>query len=67
MGTWLYSYALGQYTGTSESRHLQGAGLCPRGTQADTITHIYNTAIRPVLSYGVESVHLSKDALRDMD
>ena len=29
---------------------LQGAGLC-------TIIHIFNTAVRPVLVYGLECVH----------
>ena len=35
---------------------LQGAGLCVKGCNSETIAHIYNTAIRPVLTYGLECV-----------
>ena len=37
---------------------LQGAGLCVNGSKPDTIVHIYNTAIRPVLTYGLQCVHV---------
>ena len=36
---------------------LQGAGLCVNGGNPSTISYIYNTAIRPVLTYGLECIY----------
>ena len=33
---------------------LQNVGMCSRGVKPDTVVHIYNTAIRPVLMYGFQ-------------
>ena len=44
---------------------LQGAGLCVNGTSPDTITHIYTTAIRPVLLYGLECIYQCKTVSND--
>ena len=46
---------------------LQGAGLCTNGSSPDTIAHIFSTAVRPVLLYGLESVHQSKQAKKDAE
>ena len=46
---------------------LQGAGLCVNGTSPDTITHIYTTAIRPVLLYGLECVYQCKTVINDAE
>ena len=36
---------------------LQNVGMCARGVKPVTVTHIYNTAIRPVLMYGLHCVY----------
>ena len=46
---------------------LQGAGLCVNGTSSDTITHIYTTAIRPVLLYGLECIYQCKTVINDAE
>jgi hypothetical protein len=42
---------------------LQGAGMCVNGLNPDTIVHLYNTAIRPVLMYGLQCVYQNKTAM----
>jgi len=42
---------------------LQGAGLCVIGSA--TITHVFNTVVRPVVMYGLECVYQTKQ-LRTM-
>ena len=46
---------------------LQGVGLCINGSSPHTISHIFNTAVRPVLLYGLESFHQSKQAKQDAE
>ena len=46
---------------------LQGAGLCVNGLNSDTIVHIYNTAIRPVLMYGLQCVYHNKTAMEGIE
>jgi hypothetical protein len=47
---------------------LQGIGLCaPMSTSADTIAYIWNTAIKPVFTYGLECVTLSKNSLLSLE
>jgi hypothetical protein len=46
---------------------LQGAGLCVNGCNPGTIAHIYNTALRPVLTYGLESVHMGKTVMNNVE
>jgi hypothetical protein len=46
---------------------LQGAGLCVNGTNPDTITHIYSTAVRPVLLYGLECVYQTKSIMHEVE
>ena len=41
---------------------LQGAGICDHGTSTETLTHLYQAAIRPVLTYGLVCVHQNKAA-----
>ena len=36
------------------------AGLCNNVTDADAIAYISNAAIRPVLRYGINCIHVSK-------
>ena len=43
---------------------LQNVGMCARGVKPETVTHIYNTAIRPVLMYGLHCVNNSKSVLQ---
>ena len=42
---------------------LQGAGLCKRGTNPNTIRYLWTAALRPVLMYGVPCMKMSKKAL----
>ena len=42
---------------------LQGSGVCKDGVNPETMTHIFNTAIRPVLTYGLQCVYQNKAAL----
>ena len=37
---------------------MQGAGLCNNITNADAIAYIWNAAIRPVLTYGINCIHV---------
>ena len=46
---------------------LQGAGLCVGGVNPDVIAQIYNAIVRPVLSYGIHCVCLSKGARESGD
>ena len=39
---------------------LQGVGLCAHGASADTISHVWNTAIRSVLTYSVQCININK-------
>ena len=42
---------------------LQGSGVCKDVVNPETMTHIFNTAIRPVLTYGLQCVYQNKAAL----
>ena len=43
---------------------LQNVGMCSRGVkQPDTVVHVYNTAIRPVLMYGQQCIFSNKTAI----
>ena len=42
---------------------LQGYGVCKDGVNPETMTHIFNTAIRPVLTYGLQCVYQNKSPL----
>ena len=42
---------------------LQNVGMCSRGVKPDTVVHIYNTAIRPVLMYGQQCIFSNKTAI----
>ena len=44
---------------------LQGAGICANGTSTETLVHLYQAAIRPVLMYGLVCVHQNKTAIDD--
>ena len=46
---------------------MQGAGLCNNVTDADAIAFIWNSAIRPVLTYGINCIHVSKTCLSRME
>ena len=46
---------------------LQGVGLCVNGSSADTIAYVWNTAIRPVLTYGIQCVNMNKKSLQEME
>ena len=46
---------------------LQGAGLCVRGCNPRTIAYMYTTAIRPILTFGLECVHQCKTALKEVE
>jgi hypothetical protein len=37
---------------------LQSAGLCSGGISSDSMRCVWNAAIRPVLSYGLSSIHV---------
>ena len=42
---------------------LQGIGLCTKGSSTDTIAYVRNTAIRPILTYGIQCVNNNKRSL----
>ena len=46
---------------------LQGAGLCVKGCSPSTISRIYTTAIRPVLTYGLECVYQGKTVMNQVE
>ena len=46
---------------------MQGAGLCINVTDADAIAYLGNAAIRPVLTYVINCIHVSKTCLSRMD
>lgn len=46
---------------------LQGAGLCKNGANSDTIGHIWNVAVRPVLLYGAQCIYNTKASTKAMD
>ena len=45
---------------------LQGAGLCVNGCNPSTIAQLYTTAVRPVLSYGLECISLCDTVMKDV-
>ena len=42
---------------------LQGVGLCNKGMSADASAYLWNTSLRPILTYGIQCVDISKKAL----
>ena len=46
---------------------MQGAGLWNNITDADAIAYLWNAAIRPVLTYGINCIHVSKTCLSRME
>ena len=46
---------------------FQSAGLCKNGVDPSTIAHIYNVAIKPVLSYGCAAVGLSDKYVTELE
>ena len=46
---------------------LQGIGLGNNTCNADTVSYIWSTAIRPVLTYGLQCISLSKQALQNLE
>ena len=46
---------------------LQGAGLCANGCDPHTVSYIYSTAIRPVLTYGLESTYQGSTAMNEVE
>ena len=46
---------------------LQSAGLCKNGVDPCTIAHIYNVAIKPVLTYGCAAIGLSDKHVTELE
>ena len=46
---------------------LQGAGLCKNGVSPDTLAHIWNAAVRPVLLYGAHCMNLTQTLIDEME
>ena len=46
---------------------LQGAGLCVNGCSPGTVSQIYQTAVQPVLTYGLECVYQDKSTLQKIE
>ena len=46
---------------------MQGAGFCNGITDIDTLAYVWNAAIRPVLTYGINCTHVSKSCRADME
>ena len=40
---------------------MQGAGLCNNISDADAIAYLWNAAIRPVLMYGINCIHVKQE------
>ena len=40
---------------------MQRAGLCNNITDADAIAYLWNAAIRPVLMYGINCIHVKQE------
>ena len=45
---------------------LQGAGLCNTVTDPDTASYVWSTAIRPVLTNGLNTVNVDKTRLKEL-
>jgi len=45
---------------------LQGVGLGRSESSVDMVAYIWNTAVRPVLTYGLLCIGMSKKALGDL-
>ena len=46
---------------------LESAGLHPRGLAPVTMAHLWNAAVRPVLTYGSHCIHMTKRLVDDLD
>ena len=46
---------------------MQGAGLCNNVTDADAIAYLWNAAIKQVLTYVINCIHVSKTCLSRME
>jgi hypothetical protein len=46
---------------------LQGAGFSNAKTDSNILTYVWNAAIRPVLTYGINCMNISKPALSNME
>ena len=46
---------------------FQGAGFSSGYIDSNVIVYVWNSAIRPVLTYGINCVHLSKSSLSDAE
>ena len=46
---------------------LQGAGLRKSGVNANTLKHIFNTALHPVLLFGGANLNIDKRRLLELD
>jgi hypothetical protein len=46
---------------------LQGAGFNNKSTDVNVISYVWNTAIRPVLMYGLPSVFINRSRLHDLE
>lgn len=46
---------------------LQGAGFSNAMTDVDTLSYVWKAAIRPVMTYGLNSVHINKGSLESME
>ena len=46
---------------------LQSAGLHPRGLAPVTIAHLWNAAVRPVLTYGAHCLHMNASLVATLD
>ena len=46
---------------------LQGAGLCVRGANPFTITHMYKTVIQPILTYGCSTTKLKPNNIDELE
>ena len=46
---------------------LQGAGLFKNGVNTNTLKHIFNTALHPVLLFGCANLNISKRRLLELN
>ena len=71
LGVTLSNYSCGHSNDRTKSAKrayyaLQGAAICTNGTNTETLVHLYQAAIRPVLMYLV-CVHQNKTAIDDVE
>ena len=46
---------------------MQCIGMCDRGCSSDTIYYVWNTVIRPILTWGIQCITINKTSLQELE